>query len=336
MLVPTMILLADSDPTSPNVHWHVLLTGVQTAGLALAADAILAAVLCLYLFGIWRLARKGRPWSPWAAGAFIAGLATVWVAVGSGLAAYDEINVVVHVVQHILLMMVAAPLLALGKPITLASQAARRPNQVRILKVVHSLPAAVITFPVLAWFLYYGSMYAYFLDRRIYDYSIDHVLFHDASHFVFLTVGYLYWQPLVGADPTRWRLSHPARILATMIGMPFEAFLGIAVYMTRTPIDPINTLANTRAAGQTFWILAMTVTGVCLTVMALQWYQHIERQTAAEDRRARRLATASAARAAGLGIQPDRDGWTVPPWRLAQLEARQARRRPSPPNTHLQ
>lgn len=325
-------LLAAINPPGPAVHWHVLLTGVQTNALALVADALLVAIASIYLLGVRRLAGKGRRWSPWATAAFGAGLVTVWVAVGSGLASYDDINVVVHVVQHILLMMVAPPLLALGKPITLAVQAARRANQVRVLKVVHSLPAAVLTFPVLTWFLYYGSMYTYFLDRGVYRYSVDHVLFHDATHFIFLAIGYLFWQPLLGTDPSRWRLSHPTRIAATMLGMPFEAFLGISIWMSKSPIDPIDTLANTKAAGQTFWILAMAVTGLCLAVIALQWYGQLERYTPTEDRRAQRLATDSRARAAELGIEPEREGWTVPPWRLAQLEAQQrARLRRVPP-----
>ncbi len=325
-LWPHLGLLAGSDPTSPNLQWHVLLTDVQTDTLALVADVVLLVLLGLYLTGVRRLARKGRSWSRWNGAAFVGGLVAVWVAIGSGLAAYDEMSVVAHVVQHILLMMVAAPLLTLGKPVTLASQAASRANQVRILKVVHSWPAAVLTFPVLTWFLYFGSMYTFFLDRGLYHYSIDHVLFHDATHLFMISVGFLYWQPVIGADPTRWRLSHPARLLSVFTGMPFEAFLGISVYMSKTPLDPVNTLANTHAGGQTFWILSMTVTGGAIAVLALQWYRQMDRQTPAEDRMAARVATDSEVRAAELGVRPEREGWTVPPWRLAQLEA-QGRRR---------
>lgn len=326
MVIAETALLAYGEAPGLKVQIHVLLTGVQTDPLALVAAGVELALIALYLLGVRRLTRRGRHWSALSTSCFVAGIVLVWIAVGSGLAAYDDVNVVVHVIQHIILMMVAPPLLAVSKPLTLASQAAKRRNQVRILKVLHSRALALLTFPVLTWFLYYGVMYTYFLDRRVYDFSVNHVLFHDATHLVFLAVGYLYWQPLIGLDPTRWRLPHPIRILTTFVGMPFEAFLGIAVAMSTTPIDPINTLANTKTAGNIFWILAMAVTGPCIAVMALRWYRQIQRQTPREDRFAVASAEEATLRAAQLGVVASREGWTIPPWRLAQLEAQAARK----------
>ncbi|MGH9104992.1 MAG: cytochrome c oxidase assembly protein, partial [Acidimicrobiales bacterium] len=154
-------LFAYGDAPSSAVSLHILLLGVQTGWLDLLADALEALTLVLYLLGLHRLARRGRPWPAWSTAAFVLGVVALWAAVGSGLAAYDELNVTMHVIQHILLMMVAPPLLALGKPVTLAAQAARRQNQVRLLKVVHSPVVAGLTFPVVAFLVYYGTMYTY-------------------------------------------------------------------------------------------------------------------------------------------------------------------------------
>lgn len=317
--------LTYGDAPSSHIQLHVVLQYVQTGPLAFVADAFEATAIAIYLYGTRRLARRGRHWPPGATACFVAGVVCVWVAIGSGVAAYDEKNVVMHVAQHVLLMMVAAPLIVLGKPLTLATQAARRANQVRIIKVLHSRAVAALTFPVLTWFIYYGTMYAFFEDRGLYDYSIDHVLFHDATHLVFLTAGLLYWQPLIGTDPTRWKIPPAARILITFIGMPFEAFLGISIYLSSRPIDPINSLENTRAAGQAFWILAMAATAACVAVMAVQWYQQLQRQTPREDRQAQIQAEQSRQAAARLGVTPGRDGWTIPAWRLAQIQAQQSR-----------
>lgn len=317
--------LAYGDAPSSHIQLNVVLQYVQTDLPALLADAMEAAAIFIYLYATRRLGRRGRRWSPWSSACFIAGVACVWVAVGSGVASYDEKNVVIHVVQHVLLMMVAAPLIVLGKPITLATQAARRANQVRIVKVLHSRAVEALTFPVLTWFLYFGVMYAYFEDRGLYDYAINHVLFHDATHFIFLTIGLLYWQPIIGADPTRWKMPPGVRILITFIGMPFEVFLGISIYMSSQPIDPINSLENTRAAGQAFWILAMAATTACLAVMAVQWYRQLQRETPREDRQAQIQAEQSRQAAARLGVAPQREGWTIPAWRLAQIQAQQTR-----------
>ncbi len=312
-------LLAFAGAPSATVSLRILLGGIQTGPLDLLGDALEATAVGLYLLGRNRLGRRGRSWPRWATAAFVAGVAVVWIAIGSGLAAYDEVNVTMHVVQHVLLMMVAPPLLALGKPVTLALQASSRRRQVQILKVVHSFLATALTFPIVAWAVYYTTMYAFFLTP-IYPYSVAHPLFHDATHLWFLAVGLLYWSPIVGLDPSRWRMSFPARLGSLFLGMPFEAFLGISISELPKPIAPINTLANTHAAGDTFWILGMMVTGLCLGVIVLQWFRQLDREAAREDRRTEKATAENRARAQALGLGELPEGVTVPWWRLDELE----------------
>ncbi len=116
-------------------------------------------------------------------------------------------------------------------------------------------------------------------------------------------MGLPYWQPIIGTDTSRWKMSPGVRILVTFIGMPFEAFLGISIYMTDQPIDPINSLENTRA-GQAFWILAMAASAVCIAAIAIRCYEQMERQTGREDRRAEAQAHSSREDAARLGVTP--------------------------------
>jgi cytochrome c oxidase assembly factor CtaG len=250
-----------------GVQLHVLLTGAQTDYLALAAGAADIVVVAAYLAGVRRLAARGRHWPVSTTAAFITGVACIWIAVGSGLATYDDVSAPIHVVQHALLMMVAPPLLAIGKPITLAIQGSRRRPQVRIVKVVHSRTVAGLTNPPVGWTLYYGSMSACFLDRRLYDYLLDHPLAHDASHVGLLVVGYLYWQPLIGGDPSRWRLSHRGRMTSVVTGTVVEGALGMAIMTFRQPLDPINTLRDTHAAGAFFLVVAVLSCVLCATAM---------------------------------------------------------------------
>ncbi len=71
----------------------------------------------------------------------------VLLATQSGLAQYDRVLFSLHVVQHLLLGMVAPLFLVLGAPVTLALQASRRPAQQRLLRVLHSRPVLVVTHP---------------------------------------------------------------------------------------------------------------------------------------------------------------------------------------------
>ncbi|HZD66190.1 MAG TPA: cytochrome c oxidase assembly protein [Acidimicrobiales bacterium] len=317
-------LLAFGEAPSSVVHAQVLLTYVQTGPLALLADAAEVVALVLYALGVRRLRARGRAWPWWQTGCFALGILLVWVAVGSGLAAYDDLNVTMHVIQHLVLMMVAPPLLTAGRPLTLLNQAGSRATQVRLIGILRSRAVAVLTFPVVVWFLYYGSMYVFF-QTGIYPYSVTHQLFHDVTHGWFLAVGYLYWQPIIGLDQARRQESYPVRLGLLFVGMPFEAFLGISIMGEAAPLAPINTLGNTHNAGAVFWALAEALTAAGMALVAALWFASIDRETAREDRRAPARDEANRARAAELGVELP-EGATLPWWRLAELEAQAARR----------
>jgi putative copper resistance protein D len=280
-----------------GVRASTLLTGVPADPLSLSAMGLLAAAATFYLIGTRRVGRRRR-WARSRTVAFLGGLVALWVAVGSGVVRYDETSVALHVVQHLLLMMVAPPLLALGRPVVLASQAAPRSVRPTILRALRSRSAGGLTHPGVGAVLYFGLMLAMFADRSMYDYLIGHPLAHAAGHVLVLSSGVLYWHPLLGVDPARRRMSHPMRLLAIMLAMPLEAATGLWLGLSTRPIDPINTLADSRSAGELFLAVAMTVSGVWAVVVMAQWY----RQAAREDRRETR-------RAAAAGWH-----WTVPVW----------------------
>lgn len=279
-----------------GVRASVLLTGVQTGLPSLVAAGSELVAAGLYILGARRLADRGRLWPARRQVSFLTGVAAVWVATGSGLAVYDESSVTLHLVQHVLLMMVAPPLLALGRPLGLAAQAGRRKLQVGVTRLVRSRVATALTHPLTAGIFYFGTMWALLVDRRVYDYVIAHQPVHDASHGLLLAVGLLYWTPLVAPDSSVHRLSHPARMLLLLVTMPLEALPGAWIRYQSSPIDAINTLADTRAAGE---LLLVAATGACslwLCAVAAQWFAFAVRE---ERREAARTPAA---------------GWTVPWW----------------------
>ncbi|HLI01478.1 MAG TPA: cytochrome c oxidase assembly protein [Acidimicrobiales bacterium] len=311
------VLAAASDP-APSAH--VLLLGVQTGPAALAADAVLAAAAVAYLVAAHHRGRKAPPWPAGATASFLLGLAGVWVAVGSGLAAYDESNVTLHVVQHVLLMMVAAPLLALGAPATLAAQTLGRRHQVRLLAVLRSRPVRWGSMPLVASAVYLASMWAYFLTPA-YPYTVGHPLAHDATHVAFLAIGYLYWQPLVGADPSP-RPSAPVRLVTIMLGASLEGALGVVVSLLPRPLAPVNTLADTHTAGRAWLMLAMLACGVWSAVVIWQWLAQAAREAPRADRLAREAAELSRRDAEALGLPVPPPGWSVPAAALSAQERR--------------
>ena len=272
-----------------------LWTGVQTGPLELVAGGLLVAAAALYLFGTRRIRERGRPWPAGRVWAFLAGLLAVWGAVGSGLAAYDERSVTAHIAQHILLMMVAPPLLAMGRPVVLAAQALGRTRQVKLVRALGAPAVRVPTHPVTAWVLYIGSMMVMFADRPVYDYLVAHPLVHDAAHGWLIGTGLLYWEPLLGAG-TGHRMPRPARVISVLANMPFEALVGLWLRYRTAPVDPLNSVSDTQRAGEAFIVGATMVSTVWLLVIVGQWAAEAWREEA---------------RAAS---RPGRAEWSTPWW----------------------
>ncbi len=261
---------------------RLLLSGFELGWLSLLGDGLLAVSALAYLLGALRLRQRGRRWRAGATASFMGGIAVVFVAVGSGLAHYDDVNFSAHVVQHILLMMVAPPLLVLGRPLTLLLQASGRAAQTMWLAIMRSRPLALAT----SWpsaLVYYGVMWGYFFSPW-YAASVRSPALHEATHLAFLLAGLCYWQCLLAPDRYGHQPSRLARVGAILAGMPIEMYLGFALHGSTVAIGPGTTAATTRAGGQLFWWLSMLVSGVALAIALGQWVLEEERAAARLDR----------------------------------------------------
>lgn len=277
--MPLQLLLAIP---SPPVKLSVLLTGFQTNPLSLLALLLELISAGLYLFGVKTMAGKGRKWPVGRTVAFLGGIAIVFLATGSGIAAYDDKVFTIHVIQHLMLMNMAPMLIALSAPVTLLLQASKKPIQTKTIKFLHSKVISVITFPVTAWIISYSTMYIYFLTP-VYQLSIEHPLFHDYTHLHFLLAGLIFWTTLIGIDPIRWKMSYGAKLAYLLIGIPFSTFLGIALTSDRVSISPSHTLADVHAGGALLWVFSEVFTVGALAIIFFQWAKHEERAARRAD-----------------------------------------------------
>jgi putative copper resistance protein D len=280
----------------------------------LVATAISVAVFVAYLGGVRRLAQRSRTWSPWRTASFGTGIVTVFIATGSGLASYDDSVFVMHVIQHLLLMNVAPIFLALGAPVTLALQASERGTQTRILGLLHSKVVKAVTFPVVTAVMSYVTMLVYFLTP-IYVYSQQHPLLHEYVHLHFLIAGCLYWWPVVGRDPSSWKMSYPVRLVYLATGVPINAMIGIALTMNRASIDPsVHSIADTHSGGAVLWGVSELLLLAGIAVMYIQWCRWEDREAARSDRRLDRELSANGGRglAGGVIMDPRTGLWHYP------------------------
>ena len=274
------------DVISPPVEIHTLLTGWQTDTLSLVCLGIELALAAWYVVSVRRLAARGRAWSRARTVSFLGGTALVIIAVQSGLASYDDEVFWVHVIQHLLLMNFAPILFALSAPITLALQASSRPTQRVLLGILHNPVVEFLTHPVVVVVAAYGTMLVYFLSP-FYNFSLEHPLIHDLTHLHFLVSGCLFWFLVVGRDPSRWRLSHPAKLGFLACGIPVNAILGVSLTGATVSIAPhFHTLGDTHVGGSILWVVGELTSLIALGIVLYQWMQYEEREAIRADRRA--------------------------------------------------
>ncbi len=184
----------------------------------------------LYLWGVLRVRRRhpARPWPAFRTGLFFGGLAVIVIATQSGIGRYDDVLFYDHMVQHLLLLMVAPPLLVVGQPATLLLHASRNPLHTWSKKVLRSRALAAITWPPFGVALYVGVIVGTHLTGFMNLVETNSAV-HDGEHALYLISGYLYFLPLIGREPIRWKVSYPSRIFMLFIAMPVDAFTGLVL-----------------------------------------------------------------------------------------------------------
>lgn len=204
-----------------------VLTQWQFAPIVTAVVVILGG---LYGWGVVRVAKRhpARPWRAWRTGLFAAGLAVIVLATQSGIGAYDDLLFYDHMVQHLMLLMVAPPLLIAGEPITLLLHASKNPLHTWVKRVLRSRAASIVTSPVLGAIAYALAVMAAHLTHIATLVETNQTA-HNAEHAVFVLVGYLFFLPIIGREPIRWRLSYPVRFVILVLLMPVDTFTGLAL-----------------------------------------------------------------------------------------------------------
>ncbi|MCW2599769.1 MAG: rane protein-like protein [Frankiales bacterium] len=260
----------------------------------------------VYLYGVRRLTGRGDAWSAWRTVAFVVGgLGVLAIALCSGLERYDGLLFGAHMVQHMLLSMVAPVFLALGAPVTLALRTLPSAPRGRLLAVLHSRLAKVVTFPAIPWLLFIGSPFALYFSGW-YAATLTSPLLHDLLHLHFVLVGCLFFWPILGVDPVPGRVSHPFRILMLFASMPFHAFLGVAIMsvtadghgLIATPqylargLTLDQAVFQQQVGGGLIWSSGDIVGLLFIFVAVAQWMRASDREAAREDRRLDRLEAA--------------------------------------------
>ncbi|MDQ6816446.1 MAG: cytochrome c oxidase assembly protein [Actinomycetota bacterium] len=231
----------------------------------------------LYSWGVRRL--RGR-WPVRRTISFLAGIAVGLVALQSGVDAYSERLLSVHMVQHMLLLLVAPALLLYGQPVLLALRALPRASRGALARGLGR--ARPLTSPLLCLIVFCGVVTVTHLPS-VYDAALGDRAVHAIEHAAYLLAGLLLWGPRVDGDPAPVRrlggLGRLGYLIAAMVPMAIVgAYLNrhpalvYASYAAPARAMGTSALVDQAAAGAIMWVVGdviMVAVGLWSTIAAL-------------------------------------------------------------------
>ena len=224
---------------------------------------------------------------------FGAGLLAIIVAVDGPPDVLSDASFSAHMVQHLLLQMVAAPLLLLAGPLGLLLRADPPwlPRQV-LSRVLRSRPVRVVAHPVTALGVFTVVLVGSHLTP-LYNLALEHDWVHQLEHLAFLVSALLFWWPAIGVDPAPHQLRYPGRLLYMLLAMPVMAYLGLAIANSSRVLYPYyavylapwgaTALQDQGAAGTLMWIAGTFTMVPVMALLLLRWLDEDERRQARLD-----------------------------------------------------
>jgi cytochrome c oxidase assembly factor CtaG len=229
---------------------------------------------------------------------FLAGYAVLWVALISPLHPLGEELFSVHMVQHILLTLVAPPLLLLSNsmPVLLwAFPQTERRGLGRLIGQPGRLQTALrwLTRPAVAWTLFVCTQWLWHTPAA-YQWALGSRWAHYVEHVSFFATAILFWWPVIGAPPLPSLLGYPARMAYTFLAWLPNTLLGAGIALSRGILYPYYSLVGQRLgvdvygdqqlAGLIMWVPGDVLFAVILLLLFGAYLRHEEREAERIDR----------------------------------------------------
>jgi putative membrane protein len=262
------------------------------------APTLLAAVL--YGKGVWRLWSKARPGAGvrgWQVGAFAVGWLVLALSLTSPIDTLGQALFWVHMIQHELLILIAAPLLVLSSPQTAFLWALPRRWRHGIGGLARTgwwkRGWRALTNPLSAWAIHALLLWGWHVPP-LFQASLVNELVHTLQHIGFFGSALLFWWSMVQAGSTEW--GYGAAVLgvfttalhSSALGalLTFASIVWYPIYAETAPLWGLSALEDQQLGGLIMWVPGGVVFLVAGLVLLACWLQEAERKVQRRDRRA--------------------------------------------------
>lgn len=250
----------------------------------------------LYLWAARRASRTSRAdqnasgtWPIANTIAFLAAMTALALAYLGPFGAWAHDAFWAHMGQHLLVLMIAGPLIVLSSPIRLTFVNLGTVGRRRMIRILRSRPVEVLTNPVVGWVLF-ATVLLGSHTQLVMNWAL---ISHDGMEFVmrplYLAAALIFYYPLIGCDLIARRPAPSVRLMSLGLMMIPETVLGMVIHFAPVPLYwpyelaastyGIDVMTDQKFAGALMWALAMVLDGMWMMVAAIEWWRDQEKET---------------------------------------------------------
>jgi putative membrane protein len=199
---------------------------------------------------------------------FCSGVIAFWLAIASPIGVYDDVLLTAHMVQHLILMSVAPPLILLGAPLVPLLRGLPRPLLQKILaplfrsttlrQIVHGL-----LHPITGWLALNLAFLGWHIPSA-FELALHSETWHEVEHACFFFTAILFWWTVIKPWPSRqifsrWKVI-PYLLLADFVNTGLSAFLAFSgrvfypSYADAPRVSSLSPINDQIAAGAFMWV----------------------------------------------------------------------------------
>jgi cytochrome c oxidase assembly factor CtaG len=276
-------------------NWHDLWRSWSFEPLVVISLTLTALLFAIGLRRLWKESKVGKGIRRWEALTFAGGWLALFIALVSPVHAWGRVLFSAHMTQHEILMLVAAPLLVLSRPLIAFMWAlpigwSRRTGAwARKGSVRKSWYA--LTNPLVAWLVHAVALWMWHIPR-LFDATLHSELVHTVQHLSFLLSALLFWWALLHGR--RGWMGYGAAVLYVFTTSAHSGLLGALLTFSATVWYPsylgltaswgLTPLEDQQLGGLIMWIPAGLVYAVAGLVLLANWLRNSEARTAKRER----------------------------------------------------
>jgi putative membrane protein len=244
---------------------------VESLWISVALSLAAVVYLHRWLRAVWLVPKRVKGWRVCS---FFVGLLLIWAALGSPLSLLDHDLLTAHMVQHLLLMTLAPPLILLGAPLNLLPQRPVQAFAEPTARPLYWTPTrqlvGMLLHPAVGWLAAAGTLVVWHIPG-VFVLGLRSEMWHGIEQASFLVAGLLFWWPVV--EPSRDALRWPdwsILLYLFLATLPCDVLSGFLVFCDRV-VYPVyssssrqfglTALEDQQCAGALMW--------TCVTIVYL-------------------------------------------------------------------